>query len=480
MRKEPRKTPRALAAALALATMLAVPAARAATFDPRLIIGDDEIRRADAMSYDDIRAFLDRKGGLGGIVDVDAEDGLLKNAAQLIDDAAKRYSVNPKYILALIQKESSAVETPAPGRSQLDWATGYALCDGCPRSAPLAQKYKGFARQVDAGAGWIDWYFKNVWALASLHRPGTQYVMNDISVTPANLATAALYSYTPHLHGNLLLWSIWNRWFGDGSGGIRYPDGTVIRDEKTGAVALIRGGKFRPILNPSVLASRFNAATIIDVNTYEFASLHDTSLGRPVRFSDLSLVRTEDGTTYLLVGNSRRRIVSQEAFKKIGFNPEEVEDVQAADLEDYADGQPITLDETHVLGDLMQDTTTGGVYYVEGGVKRPIWDKAILTANYAGRRIIPASRSALAVLKTGEPVPFADGTLVKAPDDPAVYVISGGKKRSIPDEQTFLLFGYRFSNVLTAGRKALALHPDGDPLTDTAASAPQAAPAAAQ
>ncbi len=468
-----RSTSRAFAAALALATVLSGPSALAATFDPQLIIGDDEIRRADAMSYDDIRSFLQRKGGLADVVDVDAGDGLLKNAAQLIDDAAKRYSVNPKYILALIQKESSAVETAAPARSQLDWATGYALCDGCLRSAPLAQKYKGFGRQVDAGAGWIDWYFKNVWTSASLHRPGAPYVMNDIRVTPANLATAALYSYTPHLHGNLLLWSIWNRWFGDASGGISYPDGTLLRDEKTGAVALIRGGKFRPILNPSVLASRFNASTVIDVNTYEFASLRDTLAGRPVRFADLSLVRTEDGTTYLLVGNNKRRIVSQEAFAKIGFNPEEVEDVQSADLEDYADGQPITLDETHLLGDLLQDAKTGGVYYVEGGVKRPIWDRTLLAANYPGRRIVPASRAALDLLKTGDPVTFVDGVLVKAPDDPAVYVISGGKKRSIPDEQTFLMFGYRFSNVLTVSRKALALHPDGDPLT---AGAPATAP----
>lgn len=369
------------------------------------------------------------------------------------------------------------MESASPSHAQLDWATGYALCDGCSRAATLAQKYKGFARQVDAGAGWIAWYFKNVWTLTSLHRPGAPYIMNDIEVTPANLATAALYSYTPHLHGNLLLWSILNRWFGDGSAALRYPNGTLIRDEKTGAVALMQNGKFRAILNASVLASRFNAATIIDVNTFEFASLRDSQPGRPVRFSDLSLVRAEDGSVYLLVGNNKRRIVSQEAFAKIGFNPEEVEDVQSADLEDYADGQPIGLGETHVLGDLLQDARTGGVYYVEGGVKRPLWDRAVLAANFSGRRIMPASAAALDMLKTGDPLPLADGTLVKAPDDPAVYVISGGKKRVIPDEETFRMFGYRFANVLTASRKMLAVHPDGDSLSVEAD--PAAAPAEA-
>ncbi|HSD12985.1 MAG TPA: hypothetical protein VLC10_05485, partial [Patescibacteria group bacterium] len=89
----------------------------------------------------------------------------------------------------------------------------------------------------------------------------------------------------------------------------------------------------------------------------------------------------------------------------------------------------------------------------------------------------PASAAALDMLKTGDPLPLADGTLVKAPDDPAVYVISGGKKRVIPDEETFRTFGYRFANVLTASRKMLAVHPDGDPLSVQAD--PAAAPAEA-
>jgi len=447
-------------------TLAAAPfgAARAAVFDPQMILGDAEIRNADGLSYLEIRAFLDRKGGLSNTFDVDPNDGLLKGAAQIIDDTAKRYRVNPKYLLALIQKESSAVETARPNVLQLDWATGYALCDGCSRSGTLARKYKGFARQVDAGGSWIDWYFKTAEERTAPRQAGVPTIIDGMRLVPANTATSALYSYTPHVHGNRLLWSIWNRWFGDGSGGLRFPDGSLVRNAKTGAVGLVQNGKFRAILNPSVLATRFNAGSMIDLDPFEFQALKDSMPGRPVRFPDLSLVRTEMGETYLLVGAGKRLIASAEVFAKIGFNPEEVEDVRSEDIDDYATGEPITFKESYPLGELLQDSKTGGVYYAEAGIKRPIWDRAVLTLNFPNRAIIPASTTALAKLKDGPPVPLADGSLVKVPGDPSVFVISGGKKRPIPTEEVFLTFGFRWTNVLTVSRQMLTVHADGDPL----------------
>ncbi|HTM68868.1 MAG TPA: hypothetical protein VL426_06250 [Candidatus Binatia bacterium] len=473
MRNMHAKAAGALAAVMTSALLMQ--AARAATFDPSMIIDDAEIRRADAMDYAAIKGFLDRKGGLANVIDVDPKDGLLKNGAQLIFDTAQRYKVNPRYILALIQKESSAVETAKPTSQQLDWATGYALCDGCSRTSPLAQRYRGFGRQVDAGGGWIDWYFQNASQLP-LRQAGMTITIDGTPLAPASTATAALYSYTPHMHGNRLLWSIWNRWFGDGTGGLRFPDGSLVRNAKTGAVGLVQNGKFRAILNPSVLASRFNASAVIDLDPFEFDALKESLPGRPVRFADLSLVRTETGATYLLVGASKRLIATAEVFAKIGFNPEEVEDVKAADIEDYEDAKPITFEDSFPLGELLRDARTGGVYYAESGVKHPLWDRALLAVNFPGRPIVPASAAALSKLKDGAPVLLADGALVKAPGDPAVYVISGGKKRPIPSEDVFLMFGYKWPNVVTASRRMLALHPDGEPLSFEVLPAAEATP----
>jgi len=437
--------------------------AAAASFNPQYIISDDEMRRSDAMSFADISKFLHEKGGFGDQYDIDAIDGLLKGTAQLIDDAAKRYRINPKYILALIQKESGAIETGTPTQKQLDWATGYALCDGCSRQNSLAQKYKGLAKQIDAGAGWMDWYLTKAPVTPSMLQVGETRTISMTKVTPVNWVTAALYTYTPHLHGNRLLWSIWNRWFGSGVLP-QFPDGTLVRNETNGAVALIQGGKFRPIVSASVLETRFRNNNIIDLNEYDFQDLQNLMPGRPVQFPDLSLVRTETGDTYLLVGAQRRLIVSPEVFSKIGFNPEEVEDIKASDIEDYLDGVSITLDSASPFGELLQNRLTGGVYFVQNGVKQPIWDRAIMIANFNGQKIVPTDPETLSGLTDGEPVKLIDGVLVKTPDDPAVYVISNGRKRSIPSEEVFLSFGYRWPMILTVSPRALELHETGEPL----------------
>lgn len=448
-----------------LALLLAAPAAQAAIFNPHYILSDQEMRDADSMSYADILVFLAEKGGLNSCFDVDPIDGLLKSPAQLIDDAAKRYGINPKYILALLQKESGIIETAKPTQKQKDWAAGYALCDGCSRNSPLAQKYKGLGNQIDVGAGWVDWFFKNQETLGRMIQPGETKVISKTKITPANLTTAALYNYTPHIQGNRLLWSIWQRWF-DADLGLKLPDGALVRNEKTGAVALIQNGKLRPVVSPSVLATRFAGRVVIDLNPYDFKGLEETIMGRPVRFPDLSLVKTEDGTIWLLVGEKRRKIASPQVFAAIGFNPEEVEDAVLEDIADYTEGEPLTEEAAaYPTGQLVQNQTTGGVYWAESGLKHPIWDRAVLAANFGGRKIKPLPPADLAMLMTADPIKLTDGVLVRTADEPAVFVISNGQRRPIVSEETFVAFGYDWKDVLVTARRVLELHPIGAPVT---------------
>lgn len=477
---------RAITSLSTIAALFAPTLVAAATFNPEHILTDAEIRDAEAMSLADITMFLARRGGLNVVVDVDPVDGLAKTAPKLIYDASRRYDINPEYILALLQKESSIVETPVPKQEQIDWAAGYALCDNCYKSleaarvdcpsepnageclrkAELAQKYKGFGRQVDAGAGWMDWYLDGALAgtLDGYRKPDQSYDIDGVTLKPSNIVTAALYSYTPHLHGNELLWRVMQRWFGAGDNQA-FPDGTLVRNKRNGAVAVIQGGKFRPILKRSILMTRFRTATIVDLDDADFAALDKSNRGAPIRFSDLSLVRTETGDTHLLIGNVKRPIPTTQAFAALGFNPEEIEPVTAADIAEYVTGEPIVPDAAYPLGALVQDTRTGGVYYAESGVKHPIVDRSILVANFPGQKILPAKQGELALLADGTPVMFAEGSLVKASDAPSVFLISGGKKRVFPTARDFTTLGFRFASVRVASARALALHETGLPIS---------------
>ncbi|MEA3248851.1 MAG: hypothetical protein U9Q03_00655 [Patescibacteria group bacterium] len=463
---KPRKTTKKALASITLAAMFMLYAlpVNAAIFNPNYIISDAEMRDMYAMEFMDIYYFLGEKGGLNNHFDVDPEDSLLKGTAQLIDDAAKRYRINPKYVMSLMQKESGVIETQTPTEKQLDWAVGYGLCDGCYKSSELAQKYKGFAKQIDAGAGWMDWFMTNSSTLTYLEQPGTTFTVSGVSVTPANLATAGLYNYTPHLHGNRLLWKIMQRWWGEGEDGMRFPDGTVVVNTETGAAAVIQNGKFRPILNRSVLETRFSSVAPVELGPYEFGLVEKANPGAPIKFTDLALVRADGDMAYLLVGDERRPIPTDEVFRAIGFNPEEIEDVTLADIEDYALGVAITLDERYPLGQLIQNSETGGVYFVRSGNKYPIWDRVVLDINFGGMAIVPMTPEELDEIPTGDPVTFNDGLLVKAPEDATVYVISAAKKRSIPSEEVFLGYGYKWTSIVTVPQKVLDLIPNGEQL----------------
>lgn len=472
-----------MAVKLTLASLLVAAVVRpgsdaiaAPDFDPERILTDAQIRHADSMSLSDVTFFLARRGGLNAVRDVDPVDGLEKSAAQLIYDAAQRYDINPQYLLALLQKESSIVETSVPTARQLDWAAGYALCDGCRVDDPLPLKYKGFARQVDAGAGWMDWFLKG--GGDGYGKAGEERIVNGTVLVPANSVTAALYSYTPHLHGNQLLWNIMQRWFPSGDMGA-FPDGTLVRNRLNGAVAAIQGGRFRPILKKSVLVTRFRGANIVDLDEASFTALERGKRGSAIKFPDLSLVETQTNEYYLLVGGTKRRIPTAKDLSALGFNPEEIESVSSADLADYDDGAPLTADTAFPLGRLLQDKTTGGVYYAESGVKHPLLDPIFLKLNFAGQPIEPTDRKALDDLETGTPVSLPEGTLVKAPESPVVYLISGGKKRPFADARDFKTLGFKFANVLTVTAKTLALHPAGAPL-DLGLPDPEVAPVTSQ
>jgi hypothetical protein len=137
-------------------------------------------------------------------------------ASAIIYSAAQRYKVDPKFILVMLQKEQGLIQWPGtPPDKRLDWATGYAVCDGCRLDDPKVLKYKGFGKQVDNVAGAMRFYSNNASAYAYIKKAGTSYLINGEVIKPQNQPTANLYTYTPHISGNYTFWRVYQRYFGD-------------------------------------------------------------------------------------------------------------------------------------------------------------------------------------------------------------------------------------------------------------------------
>jgi len=446
-------------------------------FNPNRILEDNDILNYNSMSLSEIQNFLQNKGSyLANYVTMDTY-GNMRTAAEIIYNAAynnydcsgielsdapteeERRSkcrhittISPKFLLVLLQKESSLIEDAAPEQGRLDWATGY----GCPDNWVCNPYYKGFGKQVNSAALQFLAYMKEPHRYS--YKAGQTYTFTNpygtiskepMTVTPSNQATAALYNYTPHVfNGNYNVFKLWNRYYPRVSR--LYPDGSIIKAEGDPRVWLIENGRKRHFANWSSFISRFKPNQIVEVQT---GDLDNYAEGEQIKFANYSLVQTPDKKIYLLVDKEKRPFADLTVFKKFGFNPEEIEIATDNDLVGYQTGKTITAASTFITGALLQNSTTNEVYYVEDGTKALI-DKILLETKFQGKPIIKKTAAQLNVYTTIDPIKLDDGTLVKTQNFPLVYIISGGKKCPI-DDATFIKLEYNPDSVLTVSSQFL-------------------------
>ncbi len=417
-------------------------------FNPHYIISDEEATDHLSMSLSDIQGFLrEKNSGLTNLVTSDY-NGINKKASEIIWQAAVENMISPKLLIATLQKEQSLIETPFPTKKQLDRAMGYR----CPDSGSCHPNTLDFGKQV-AGAAWqFRQYFNNPnnWN----YRVNETYLISGWFVTPMNQATAGLYNYTPHYSGNNHFWQIWQKYWGRD-----YPDGSLLKAYDSPAVWLIQYGARRLITSWGVLVSRFDPKKIISVSRSDLEK-YETSL--PIRFYNYSLLRLPNGNIYLLVNDELRYITSMEVFRAIGFNPEEITSTQENDLSGYKQGKDISVETVYPIGALLQNNQTGGVYYVEDGIRHPIYSSEIMNVNFQNRPLIKINQTEIDKYQIGEPIKFRDGEIIKADNDSKVYVISDGHRRWIKTTDAFAKFGYKWDNIVTTNQRAVDIHPLGE------------------
>ena len=205
-----------------------VEAASLANFDPGYIISDYQMGNYNSMTEAEIQAFLTAKNSCantnynyyvalsqnknytwhwenGHFVCLSEEkfgDGEVigsgETAAHIIWQAAQDYKINPKVLIVLLQKETGLITDPIPNSGDYRKATGY----GCPDTAACSEKYYGFKNQVRNAAALFRTVLDGGWTNYPLGNNYIQYNPNAACggsvVNVKNLATSALYRYTPY------------------------------------------------------------------------------------------------------------------------------------------------------------------------------------------------------------------------------------------------------------------------------------------
>ncbi len=240
-----------------------------------------------------------------------------ESAAHIIWQAAQDYRINPKVLIVLLQKEQGLVTDTWPNFDlQYRSATGY----GCPDNAECDTKYYGFKNQVREAA---KFFRKNLdgdplW---------TNYPVgyNSIAFNPdagcgssvvyvENLATGALYTYTPYqprdevlnnapgsefpcsAYGNSNFYRYYTDWFGD----THYTMTSSYVDENDTFALQSAGGLYIVPSNDEMGARlETSGSASDDWRKYKFERMGDYYVVRHVKTNyvlDVDAAGTTDGT----------------------------------------------------------------------------------------------------------------------------------------------------------------------------------------
>lgn len=429
-----------------------------ADFNPQFIISDSEMFDYKGWTIADIQKFLEARGSYLATYQTEDLNGNIRTAAGIIYDSSQANRVNPKYLLVTLQKEQSLITDDSPAQKQLDWATGYAVCDSCDRNDPKVAKHKGFAKQVDDAGGIMRWYFENKETNSIIKKKDAVLNIDNTVVVPQSWATAFLYTYTPHLHGNQNFWRIWQTWFTQ-----NYPDGTLVKSNEAGAtdVWLLQNGTKRKFKNQAVLISRADPKFVVTVPPSE---LNNYKTGTDISLPNYSIIRTELGQYYLIDFDAIRPFDSENTVRKLGFQPDETIDVSSSELIDYVLGPAINVSSTAPTGLIYQITDLNNNYFLlKDNNFYPITDKNLLSTNYKNIEVQKHTKKDLALYPVVYDTPdIKDGLLLKETDSNTTYVIEKGKKRQIADNETFGAMGYKKENVISVNIATLIGIPEGD------------------
>lgn len=421
------------------------------------------------------------KSGLG---DPEPNLGRLRTAAELIWDASRHSGLNPQVILVVMQKEQSLITGTFSNGDSLQWGLDHAMGFNCPDTSGCSQLFAGFYYQLfgnfDAqgnryigapdslmrsfntpnGRGPLVDVSNSVYGspLIRTSRVGDTIYLDNTQgppynapatekVTLSNLATAALYRFTPHVYnGNYNFWKFFSTWF-------KYANGTLLRVQPGNNIYIIDNGAKSLLVN-FVMFSRGLDPNNPAIANVDSSSLNDYQTSAPYPPTDNTIVKVINssgiGSLYVFE-NGIKYSLSTFGLQQRNLNPVNAFTASQQEADQFPSGGLLPpLD-----GTLVQAGGSKTVYIIKGGKKYAL---TAFTAQQLG-----ISFKNLVVLTPNEVSQYADGgfllpkdgTLLKFPNSQTVYILQNQLLHPI-SATVFKLYGYSFKDVAVINAGELA------------------------
>ena len=177
------------------------------------------------------------------------------------------------------------------------------------------------------------------------------------------------------------------------------------------------------------------------------------------RSPDPQLIVGSSGTVHILTAGKKYPIPNPEVFQHFGYQFSDVFQLTDAKLSSYPSGPTITR---------ALKGTTSTIYFIENGKKRPIpnWD-TFISLGFTVNDRLEMPDAFINSIPLGSPVPstaIVDGTIIQG-TTASIYLVSGGKKYGFPNMEMFNHYGFQLPTVVKVTDTKLNSLPNGPTLT---------------
>jgi hypothetical protein len=252
----------------------------------------------------------------------------------------------------------------------------------------------------------------------------------------------------------------------------KLQEGSLIRGSTPTPIYVINGGGRRLIPNTETFdVLGYKLENVIQLSAQQIKAIPELPpivLKPNSNFKDGTLVKGNSAKIYLIRLGGRRLIPNFKTFEALGYQLKNVRIISNREMKSIPEYAPLPVSEIVFKDGTLIRGSLPAVYVISDNKRRLIPDEA--TFNASGykwenvRTISDRELNAIPELPSESTrVVFKDGTLLKG-SGTAIYVISSGRRRLIPNGQTFDALGYRWESVQQISDRQLESIPEMPPL----------------
>lgn len=424
-----------------LAVILSPLNVNANSFDPNILITDERFVDTGTLGgVEGIQRFLENKASVlantsadfllrlrepgdtslkAKLPDPRPNLGRLRTAAELIADAATASGLNGQVILVTLQKEQSLITGQFPEERGLQKALDRALGFGCPDEGGCSEIFLGFYHQL----------------FGNFDAQGNRYIG-----MPWSLIRSFNYEVGGARVGRGPMIDASGNAFGNGNRIRTSRKGDIITLENTQPSSYGAPPTQTVTLSNFATAALYRYTPHIYNGNYNFVRFFTSWFKYP---NGTLITVAGDAKTYV-IDNGLKRPISSFVIGQRGLNPAGVVAVSVLEFTEFALGEVMPPHE----GTIFRNSS-GAIFLIEQESRKSISSFVAKQRklDLPGAVLLP-DEEILSFKDGGKALPV-EGTLVKAKDNPAVYLITSGEKRLL-SEFVFKQRGLKFSDVLTA------------------------------